>query len=251
MRLNIDDVWFIRANSALTADVGWVDAVALREQGAVFACPASGRVYGVLHNDARGLAALGDAVNHAPYKVAPIAPILYTKPRNTWLANGGAIVAPVGVSELHIGAALGIVIGDVATRLTLDNALQAVAGYTVVADASVPHEVFYRPSLRLKAFDASCGIGAWVRGAAHVQDPDALIVRTYLNDELAQEYNTAIFTRGAAQLLVDVTEFMTLQQGDILMLGVAHPPVLAQVGDRVNIEIEQVGTLNHTLEGAL
>ena len=207
-----------------------------------------GQVYGVLHNDARGLTALGDAVNQAPYKAAPQSVVLYNKPRNTFVNDGGAIVAPRGVGELQVGAALGIVIGDVATRLTLDNALQAVAGYTVVADASVPHAVFYRPSLRLKAFDASCGIGAQVR---QNKNPDALTVRTYLNDELAQEYNTAIFTRGVAQLLVDVTEFMTLQQGDILMLGVAHPPVLAQVGDRVNIEIEQVGTLNHTLEGAL
>ena len=244
MRLVIDDVWLKSPDFVLPNDVSYMAAAELKTTSV----PCIGSVYGVLHNDVRGLLALGDAVNQAPYKKAPIAPVLYNKPRNTWVENAQPIIAPKNVGELQMGGALGIVMGDVATRLNLNNALSVVAGYTIVNDVSVPHEAYYRPSLRFKVFDASCAIGPWVRGAVRIPNPDALMVHTYVNDELVQEYNTMIFTRGVAQLLVDVTEFMTLQPNDILILGVAHPPVLGKIGDTVRIEIEHLGVLINTVK---
>ena len=57
----------------------------------------SGTVYGVLLNHAPALAALGDAVNAAPYKARPLAPVLYLKPRNTLGAAGSACALPAGI----------------------------------------------------------------------------------------------------------------------------------------------------------
>jgi 5-oxopent-3-ene-1,2,5-tricarboxylate decarboxylase/2-hydroxyhepta-2,4-diene-1,7-dioate isomerase len=54
----------------------------------------SGTVLGVLMNHRPALAALGDAVHQPPYKAPPKAPVLYVKPRNTWLASGGTVVLP-------------------------------------------------------------------------------------------------------------------------------------------------------------
>ncbi|AXF85992.1 Homoprotocatechuate catabolism bifunctional isomerase/decarboxylase [Ephemeroptericola cinctiostellae] len=246
MRLIIHDVWLTSPEMVAPADVSLTQA----ERLSGTCVPYIGTVHGVLHNDASGIHELGAAVNEAPYKAVPKAPVLYTKPRNTLRGNGQALIAPEGVAALQVGAALGIVMGDVATRLSLDNALSKVAGYTVVNDASVPHSSFYRPSMRFKTFDASCAIGPWVRGVAQITNPDDLMIHTFINDVLVQEYSTAVFTRHVAQLLVDVTEFMTLQQGDILLLGVVHPPVLAQIGQTVRIEIEQVGSLTNKIEGA-
>lgn len=96
-----------------------------------------GTVYGTLLNHHDALAALGDAVNAPPYKAAPKAPILYIKPRNTWLDAGDAIVVPAGVPELEIGATLGLVIGRPACRVTEADALSYVAGYVIVNDVSV------------------------------------------------------------------------------------------------------------------
>ena len=79
--------------------------------------PARGTVYGTLLNQRSALAALADAVNQAPYKAPPRAPVLYIKPRNTWVGEGEAVVVPAGVPALEIGATLGLVIGQAACRL--------------------------------------------------------------------------------------------------------------------------------------
>lgn len=206
----------------------------------------SGTVYGVLMNDPQALAALGDAVHQAPYKAPPKAPVLYVKPRNTLAVDGAALSLPAGWEALEIGAALGLVIGRTACRVPVDQALSFVAGLTVVADVSLPHDSFYRPSIRFKARDGFCPISAVVPLNA-VANPDALTVRIHLDGQLAQATTTGGRVRDAAQLLAAVTDFMTLQPGDILMLGVSAGAPRARAGQRVSIDIEGVGQLHHTV----
>lgn len=206
----------------------------------------SGTVYGTLMNDPLALAALGEAVHQAPYKAPPKAPVLYVKPRNTLAGAGDALALPAGWEALEIGAALGLVIGRTACRLSVDDALSHVAGYTIVADVSLPHDSFYRPSIRFKARDGFCPIGP-VMPAAAITHPDALGVRVYLDGQLAHTTSTAGRLRPAAQLLAAVTDFMTLHPGDILMLGVAAGAPQARAGQRVAIEIDGLGRLENTV----
>ena len=77
----------------------------------------SGVVYGCLLNHRPALAALGEAVNAAPYKAAPKAPVLYVKPRNTLAGDGATVCVPTDATELELGAALGLVIGRTACRV--------------------------------------------------------------------------------------------------------------------------------------
>lgn len=208
-----------------------------------------GTVYGVLLNDPRSLQALGD-VSGAPYKGAPRAPVLYIKPRNTHLGNGHPIEMPDDTETLQMGPALGAVIGKVACRLDEAKALDAVAGYTIANDISVPHDNFYRPSVRLRACDGFCPMGPWVRGRTAIADPDNLVVRTWIDDELRQTSSTRGFLRPLARLLAEITDFMTLNPGDILLTGIAFGAPLAQAGQRVAIEIEHIGRLeNHLIAG--
>jgi 5-oxopent-3-ene-1,2,5-tricarboxylate decarboxylase/2-hydroxyhepta-2,4-diene-1,7-dioate isomerase len=209
----------------------------------------SGTVYGVLLNHAPALAALGDAVNAAPYKAPPKAPVLYVKPRNTLAGAGSACTLPPGVDALQVGANLGIVIGRTACRVAAGDAAAFVAGYVVVDDLSVPHESFYRPSVRFKALDGSCVVGAPVERAA-VGNPDALAVRVLVDGELVQRTDTAGRIRGMATLLADVTEFMTLAPGDIVLLGTSHGAPTARAGQRITIEIDGLGRLEHVLAAA-
>lgn len=206
----------------------------------------SGVVYGTLLNHRPALQALGEQVHQAPYKAPPQAPVLYVKPRNTLARAGAAVPVPADAPELEVGAALGIVIGRSACRLTLDNALDHVAGYTIVNDVSVPHDSFYRPSVRFKARDGSCPIGPTVVPCAAVAHPDALRVQVTVDGVLQQDSTTGDRLRNVAQLLVDVTDFMTLQPGDVLMLGAAAGAPRVKAGQTVAIEIEGVGRLvNH------
>ena len=215
--------------------------------------PAHGTVYGCLLNHAPALAALGEAVHQPPYKAPPQAPVLYVKPRNTWAADGQPVTVPADAPALQVGAALGLVIGRTACRVRVDEALAHVAGAVIVNDLSVPHDSYYRPSVRLKARDGFCPLGRNVVPLADLPAAvDALAVRVFVDGALVQSTTTGDRLRGAAQLLADVSEFMTLQPGDVLMLGVSHGAPLARAGQAVAIEIDGLGRLNTPLvaEGA-
>ena len=206
----------------------------------------TGVVYGTLLNHEPALQALGDAVNAAPYTAAPRAPVLYLKPRNTLAGNGDRVVVPADAAELEVGAALGIVIGQTACRVSPELALQHVAGYTIVNDVSVPHDVFYRPSIRFKARDGFCPVGPVVVPRAAVANPDDLLVQVFVDGELKQRTTTGLRLRAVARLLADVTEFMTLLPGDVLMLGVSAGAPRVHAGQQSRIVIEGIGELvNH------
>jgi 5-oxopent-3-ene-1,2,5-tricarboxylate decarboxylase / 2-hydroxyhepta-2,4-diene-1,7-dioate isomerase len=209
--------------------------------------PPRGTVYGTLLNYRGALAALGDAVHQPPYKAPPKAPVLYIKPANTWIGDGAPIPVPGDAELLQTGAALGVVIGRTACRVPLEAALDYVVGYTVVNDVSVPHDSFYRPSIRLKCRDGFCPIGVTLADRARVPDPDALAVRVFVDGTLRQENTTAHLIRSTARLLADITEFMTLGPGDVLLTGVPENAPLARAGQRVAIEIEGVGRLENPL----
>jgi len=201
----------------------------------------SGVVYGTLLNHAPALAALGDAVNAAPYKAPPRAPVLFVKPSNTLVAAGQAVAAPGDGDAWQVGVSLGIVIGRTACRVTEAVANNVIAGYTMVVDFSVPHESFYRPSVRFKARDASCYIGPRVVAAGDVASPDNLAITVSINGQIAQQTSTANMQRPVARLLADVTDFMTLAPGDVLMHGVPLGAPLARAGHRLSAEIAGIG----------
>ncbi len=207
----------------------------------------SGVVYGTLMNDPAALAALGDAVMQPPYKAAPKAPVLYIKPRNTLAGPGASVVVPAEPGELEIGASLGLVFGRTACRVSEDMALEHLAGFVIVADLSVPHGSFYRPSIRFKARDGSCLIGPRMVPRHEVPDADALAVQVGVDGCVVQSTSTAGMRRGVTRLIADVTEFMTLRAGDILLLGVPAGAPRARAGQRFAIEIAGMGRL----EGAL
>jgi 5-oxopent-3-ene-1,2,5-tricarboxylate decarboxylase / 2-hydroxyhepta-2,4-diene-1,7-dioate isomerase len=146
-----------------------------------------------------------------------------------------------------MGAALGLVIGKVATRIKEDSALDYVAGFTIVNDVSIPHTSFYRPAISQKSRDGFCPIGPYIVEKEAVDNADALTIKVSVNGEVRQENTTANLVRSIACLLEDVTDFMTLHPGDILLVGVPENPPVAKVGDQVRIEINGIGYLENTL----
>ncbi|MEO8836928.1 MAG: fumarylacetoacetate hydrolase family protein [Caldimonas sp.] len=208
----------------------------------------SGTVYGALLNHRTSLATLGDAVEAAPYKGAPKGVVLYLKPRNTFVAGGGAVHVDAGAPELEVGAALGLVIGKTSCALREQDALDHVAGYLAVADFGAPCDSHFRPQIRSRARDASCVLGDAVVARAPSLDPDALAIRTFVDGRLVRTTSTAEQLRTAAQLLVAVTDFMTLAPGDVLLTGLAPEAPRVRAGARVAVEIEGVGRLETRVE---
>jgi 5-oxopent-3-ene-1,2,5-tricarboxylate decarboxylase/2-hydroxyhepta-2,4-diene-1,7-dioate isomerase len=205
----------------------------------------SGNVYGVLLNHRAALAALGAAVSQPPYQAPPQAPVLYIKPRNTLNGPGGSVVVPADAAELEVGATLGAVIGRTACRVAAEAALDCVAGYTIVNDVSVPHTSFFRPAIRHKARDGFCCIGPKVVARARLADPASLEIRVLINDRLAQVGGLRELVRPVHRLIADVTEFMTLEAGDLLLLGVPPGAPRVRAGQSVAIEVDGIGRLEN------
>ncbi|WP_338911276.1 fumarylacetoacetate hydrolase family protein [Mycetohabitans rhizoxinica] len=212
-----------------------------------------GTVYGVLLNFRGVLQALGDAVNQPPYQRPPQAPVLYIKPANTLAGDGDKVQVPhddagacaVAVDSLEIGASLGIVFARRTTRVKERDALDAVLGFTVVNDVSVPHSSLYRPAVRFNARDGFCPLGPVIVPTGHVGTPNALDITVRINGQVRQQANTRDAIRGVARLIEEVSAFMSFERGDVLLLGVPPHAPRAQPGDAVEIEIERIGVLHN------
>jgi len=195
-----------------------------------------GTVYGTLMNFRGELEALGDRMNEPPYQAPPKAPVLYIKPANTWTENGGAIPLPAHVPEVEVGATVAMVM----------KSAREIAGFVLMNDVSIPHESLFRPPVKFKCLDGFLGIGDRIRARNEAGDPAVFKLEVRVNGELKQTVRFSQLLRSADQLLADVSEFMTLGEGDMLMLGcdVGRPRVRA--GDRVQIAMPALGTLTNS-----
>jgi 5-oxopent-3-ene-1,2,5-tricarboxylate decarboxylase/2-hydroxyhepta-2,4-diene-1,7-dioate isomerase len=230
-------------DESLPRDVNAREALALLAHGVVCRPPVSGAVYGTLLNDRAALEALGAAVHEAPYKAPPAAPILYVKPRNSLAGHRSSVVVPDN-SSIQVGGSLGIVIGRTASRLSVGEAFDYVAGYTIVGDLSIPHSSVYRPSVRLRARDGFCVVGPVLVASRYVKDPDSMSISVSINGIQVSSSTTATAVRGVAQLVADVTDFMTLVPGDVITMGVPYGSPVARPGDEASITIESWAPLS-------
>ena len=214
----------------------------------------SGTVYGTLLNHRTALAALEGQMTLPPYNAPPRAPVMYLKPRNTLAACGDTVEVPAAepgtAAQLEAAACLGVVIGRTACHVSEAAALDHVAGFLIVNDVSIPHPDYYRPSVRYKARDGFCPLGPRVTARALVANPDALVIRTFVDGILVQIMSTADLIRPLARLLADVTEFMTLAPGDVLAAGAAAPAPRVRAGQTVVIEADALGRLTNRFVGA-
>lgn len=205
----------------------------------------SGTVYGVILNDAASVQKIG-SLEEAPYKGAPKAPALYIKPANTRAACGAAIDLPGDAKTVEVAATIGLVMGRAAGRLTAENALDAVAGIVLAADLSLPHASYYRPAIREKCFDGSLPLSS----VKPLVDLSNLVLNTEIDGKVVDTRSLAGLIRKPAQLLADVTEFMSLRQGDVLLVGVSYQAPQAAAGSKITLSADGVGSLSFTIAGA-
>jgi 5-oxopent-3-ene-1,2,5-tricarboxylate decarboxylase/2-hydroxyhepta-2,4-diene-1,7-dioate isomerase len=223
--------------------------------------PIHGTVYGVLLNAQAEWQSASALMNEPPYKAPPAAPVLYIKTANTWSAHDTAIPVPADVPDVEIGATLGVVLGVPNTHGEPSH----VRGFVLLNDVSVPHSVqaqgFYRPPVKYKNLDGFLGVGPTLLPAADLTQPNALTLEVRVNGVLRQTLDLRQMRRPLNQLLTDVNDFMTLQAGDVLMLGLdictqgpeaGHRPH-ARVGDVIEIQAPGhagLGVMRHTLVAA-
>lgn len=225
--------------AVVPAGVGPLVAAGVR--GVPLALQGRATVYGVLMNHPEALAALGEAVNRPPYQAPPKAPVLYLKPRNTWVGHGATVALPGGADVVEVEATFGLVIGRTASRVTRGEALAHVAGAVLVNDLTLPHESYYRPALRQRCRDGFCPLGPALVPLRAL--PSAPTIEVEVDGQVVHRGATAGRVRDAATLVADVSAFTTLHPGDVLLLGAAPGVPQARAGQRVTLRSPGLGEL--------
>ena len=162
------------------------------------------------------------------------------------------------VSErLDYEAELAVVIGKTVKHATMDNALNAVFGYSVFNDISVRDYQKKTPQWTIgKNFDRTGGFGP-VLVTADELPPGAtdLRIQARLNGQVMQDANTRDMIWGVAETITLLSECMTLEPGDLIVMGTPAgvgqartPPVWMKHGDSIEIDIERIGVLRNTIE---
>jgi 2,4-didehydro-3-deoxy-L-rhamnonate hydrolase len=188
----------------------------------------------------------------------PERPILFAKWPNTLIGPGDAIVVPPITQKVDYEAELGVVIGARVRGVSVENALEAVAGYVCVNDVSARDLQFADGQwVRGKSPDTFCPVGPMLVPARDVPDPQALSIRAILNGKVMQDSSTANMVFGVAELIAFVTQAITLEPGDLIATGTPagvgafrQPPAFMEPGDEVTIEIEGIGALTNPVRAA-
>jgi acylpyruvate hydrolase len=181
----------------------------------------------------------------------PDHPVLFSKFTDTLIAAGEPIVVPPESEAVDYEAELAFVIGRPTRRASGQEALDAVAGYTVANDVTM-RDYQYRTHQWLpgKNWARSTPLGPFLVTPDEVGDPHALDISLHLNGEQMQSANTRQLIFDIPAIIAAISEFVPLNPGDVVLTGTPsgvgyrrEPKVLLRDGDRVVIEIERVGRL--------
>jgi len=187
----------------------------------------------------------------------PEYPWFFLRAASSLLAAGAKALRPKVSTRLDYEAELAVVIGKTVKHATMDNALDAVFGYACFNDISVRDYQKKTPQWSIgKNFDRTGGFGP-VLVTADELPPGAtdLRIQARLNGQVMQNANTRDMIWGVAETIKLLTECMTLEPGDLIVMGTPagvgqarNPPVWMKHGDTIEIDIENIGVLRNTIE---
>ncbi|MGR5956846.1 4-hydroxyphenylacetate degradation bifunctional isomerase/decarboxylase [Enterobacter ludwigii] len=175
----------------------------------------------------------------------PTEPLVFIKAPNTVTGDNQTSVRPNNIEYMHYEAELVVVIGKTAHKVSEREAMDYVAGYTVCNDYAIRDylENYYRPNLRVKSRDGLTPLSPHIVPKEAISDPHNLTLRTFVNGELRQQGTTADLIFSIPFLIAYLSEFMTLQPGDMIATGTPKGLSDVQPGDEVVVEVEGVGRL--------
>jgi 2-keto-4-pentenoate hydratase/2-oxohepta-3-ene-1,7-dioic acid hydratase in catechol pathway len=183
----------------------------------------------------------------------PEQPLIFLKATTALLAPGEPIRLPRSApDEVDFEAELAIVIGRRARRLSAAAALDYVLGYTCANDVSARDcQRGDKQWTRAKSFDTFCPLGPWLV-TADALNPDDCAIRSRLNGRTMQEARTSVMIFSCAALVSYLSHQFTLLPGTVILTGTPEgvgmarqPPVFLRPGDRIEVEVEGIGTLSN------
>jgi 2-keto-4-pentenoate hydratase/2-oxohepta-3-ene-1,7-dioic acid hydratase in catechol pathway len=191
---------------------------------------------------------IGIGVNYRAHAVEmgkglPDEPLMFLKPPSALILDGAPIWRPEGYDRVDFEGELGVVIKQRTQRISREDALDAVLGYTCVNDVTV-RDLQKKDGqwARAKGFDTFCPIGPRVVAGL---DPRDLHIVTRVNGNVRQDSSTSDMIFDVAALIAFCSKHMTLEAGDVISTGTPAGVGNLDPGDLVEIEIEGIGTLSN------
>jgi 2-keto-4-pentenoate hydratase/2-oxohepta-3-ene-1,7-dioic acid hydratase in catechol pathway len=184
----------------------------------------------------------------------PERPLLFTKFTTSLNDPTGDIVWSTALTnEVDFEAELAVIIGKTARSVREADALNYVGGYTAANDVSARDiQLGDGQWIRGKSLDTFCPLGPVFVTADEIPDPQALAVRTFLNDTIMQNGHTQEMIFSVVHLISFCSQAFTLEPGDIILTGTPFgtglgrdPKVYMKDGDLVVVEIEGIGRLEN------
>jgi len=173
----------------------------------------------------------------------PSEPLLFIKPNTSVIGPEDEIVRPEISDRIEFEGELAIVIGALAKQVPVERALEVVYGFTCANDVTA-RDIQIRDGqwARGKGFDTFCPLGPVIE-----TDPDLsdATIETRVNGEVRQRSSTAHLIHSIERIIAHASEAFTLLPGDVILTGTPSGVGILEPGDRVEVEIEGIGTLSN------
>jgi 2-keto-4-pentenoate hydratase/2-oxohepta-3-ene-1,7-dioic acid hydratase in catechol pathway len=252
----VDDSGTIRDLSGVVDDIT-VDTLAMVQGIDVAALPAvdGSPRYGIPVKGIGKIVAIG--LNYRDHAIEsnlpiPTEPMMFMKALSSLSGPNDDVVLPKGATHGDWEVELGVVIGKTCRYVGEDEALDKVAGYVLVNDVSERFNQKQRGTQwsKGKGHDTFCPVGPWLVTPDEVGDPQDLAMHLDVNGTRMQTGNTKTMIFDLKQLISYVSEYITLQPGDLLITGT--PPgvgegkkpdaIYLKAGDVMELSIAKLGT---------
>ena len=177
----------------------------------------------------------------------PPEPALFFKPTSAVVGNQAPVRYPIGGTHCHYEAEVAVVIGRECRRVSPQNALDYVLGYTVANDFTCRDFIrnTFRPPVRAKGFDSFCPLGPFLVTPDEVGDPGHLSIATLVNGEVRQKGNTEHLLHSIPEIIAYLSDFMTLGYGDVILTGTPDGISPVFPGDVMECRVEKIGSLTN------
>ena len=188
----------------------------------------------------------------------PQTPMLFIKASGTLNHPGGEIVLPHNSAMVDFEAELCVVIGREAKHVSRERAMDFVLGYTCANDVSArdwqkDKALGGGQFARGKSFDSFCPLGPYLVTRDEVPEPNRLRIGCTVNGVVMQDSTTADMIYDVPALIASLSSTLTLRPGAVILTGTPEgvgmgrkPPVWLKPGDRVVVDVENVGRLENT-----
>ncbi len=178
----------------------------------------------------------------------PSEPMIFLKPNSSLNAHRDAIVYPALSSSVHYEGEIGLVIGKRARHVPREEAMDYVYGVTCLNDVTA-RDLQKKDGqwTRGKGFDTFCCVGPWVVPQNEL-DWNNLRVRTFVNGEKRQDAPISDLIFPVPVIIEFVTQFMTLEPGDLIATGTPEGVGPLEPGVTVRVEVEGVGALENPVQ---